>query len=393
MLKLILTLRKTGKLKSFFSNKSDIANIYSAIWENNIYGHGISFKSKEIAIAKCLGETLERISSRYKFNKKILFSSYEQLKKDALNPYFFTDEKSIIKEKIGWIEGRRLSTKKKVLIPAQLIYSYYLKYNKELKFFPLTNIGSGVSAGKNFASTILNGIYEIIERDCFMTGYLNRIKPPLININKIKNNIIIESINKITNQGLKIYLLNINNDLKVSTCLSLILDNKRQIKDRDRHVPLFVMGLKSNINHVKAILGSIEEAYLEWFFTKESLDAFHNPNKKNVTKKSESFFSYKICQKMYFSNNKSVNIRDADYQNIKISPVNELKIISKKLSRLGFQIYYVDITPKIIKNSSYRVYRTIIPLLQPLCLYKNKTYINKKRLQSVFQFFFPSVLD
>ena len=59
------------------------------------------------------------------------------------------------------------------------------------------------------------------------------------------------------------------------------------------------------------------------------------------------------------------------------------------LGKKGHDVYYVDITHSKIKKSGYRVYKIIIPTLQPLYLNESekKGCIREKRLKEVLSFF------
>src|SRR6185503_8757778 len=47
---------------------------------------GSSYKSRELALIRCLGEFMERFSLCYYENDKVTSSSFKDIKQDALNP-------------------------------------------------------------------------------------------------------------------------------------------------------------------------------------------------------------------------------------------------------------------------------------------------------------------
>lgn len=393
IIKLIIFLKFSGILKSLYliNNKFKTPYLYRTTasriksrkgFPNDIKAHGVSFDFKELAIIKCLGEILERLYSSSNSEEKIFFTSFNKIKLSAIKPSDYTSNKKVDTEIIGWVKGYNLTLKRPAFIPGQLVYSNYIPRHKELSFFGLTQIGSGVASGPDFSSVILNGIYEIIERDGFMTSFLNRIALPQLNIDKIIDPKIKSFLKKFRHENRRMLFFDITNDLSIPTFFTLIFDES--IKKQGKVFPVFAIGLKSNINPAKAIKESIEESFLEWL-TQTNYVRSKNFNYKKIMPQSNHIMTIDDLKKLYLS---AKIIKMENSSPIKnFAPDQELRFVLKKLRIKGLEVYYKNISPKKLQEINYFIYRTFIPFLQPLCFYKDNMYINENRLRKVRQYF------
>lgn len=388
---LVLSLKSSKILKSLrpidltgYGKRFYIYNAAASVGNRRALGYGVSFVSRELAILKCLGETVERLYSNWDPTKKVFFSSYNKLGRTAVRPSLYTGRKDIDSRRIGWLPGYNLTLGKNNLIPGQLVYRNYLKFNREIAFFPPTDIGSGVAAGFDGSSIILNGVYELIERDAFMTCYLNKVKPSRIEIGELEDRNLNSLVNKLKLERTTIMVFDITNDLGVPSFLTLINDRAKPIRDRGRTHSLLAAGLKSDLNIGSAVYGSIEEAFLEWTIKKDSLKGrYYSLNK--TCRALLPVITYQDAIDLFSPENKTgcLGFLAAKTTDSEV----EIKYLLDKLKKRGLEISYIDITPKNLGGINYFVYRTFIPSLQPLSFYKFDGLINAGRLRQVLKYF------
>lgn len=352
--------------------------------KTGIESAGSSFSSQYEAILKCLGESIERLCLYCYKEKSIIYSRYKYLKQEALDPSNYKNKSSISNKVFGWVKGYNLTTNISNLIPAQLVYLNFLRLKKE---FPLsTIISTGAAGGFDHESALARGIYEVIERDAFMTVYLNKIQSPLIDISKIKYGLLHLIPAKFRRYNLELYIFNTTNDLDIPCFMTIILD-------KTRSGPAIAVGLKSNLNYLDAIIGSICEAMLVRLFIRTEMVRIIEMSSKsksnykinNLLKKGLYWSKLEMAKKLDFLLNQSPVPLKQDL--IRKSKKNELSSLIKRVDKKGFHVYYVDISIPIFKQVGYFVYKVLIPKLQPLYIDESKREIRTERLKEVSMYF------
>jgi len=150
-------------------------------------GKGFGWKE---AVGSFIGEVIERISlalidkERLNFytindlsHKGVEFVSPLDLLKygRALRTDRFTDESRIVREtKFAFVEGMKLWSKKKVLLPAGDIYLgdiYRFERQRELVYLSTSN---GAAVHESDERAVASGLSELLERNDFMTVWMCR---------------------------------------------------------------------------------------------------------------------------------------------------------------------------------------------------------------------------
>lgn len=349
---------------------------------NNSLGAGISI-SPHIAILKCLVECIERFCSYCYRNKSMPYLSYKEIKNYALDPALFDNNSSLREEKLGWIKGFNLSNDTTCLVPTQLVYLNYKKRGDEI-ILPQPGISTGTAGGFDHESTLLRGIYEVIERDSFMTIYLNKIQAPKIDLTTIKNKTVQLILDSCERYRLELQVFDIATDLGIPSFLSLIID-------RTGLGTAVSCGAKSNLNAKLALTESILESFLVRFWMRSKLFESKlnipriNPYAIDTNEKRGFFWSpTRMLEHLNFLlNQKPVTFR---YNRLE-EPKQELSKVKELFEKRQIKIFYVDITLPIFKKLGIIVYKAIIPNLQPLYLIENKKIVRIGRLKEVSKFF------
>jgi len=341
---------------------------------------GISSISEQKALIKCLVECVERYSL-FTSTERYLMSTYNNLDKIALNPSLYTHNDDTQYKTLSWTKGRNLTTSTEAYLPAQLIDLNNRKFNNEPQLS--TIISTGAAGGFEHEAILLRGIYEVVERDAFMTIYLNAIRAPMIRLDTFKNKKIKMLVDTYKRYKLDIYLFDITHDLGIPVFLSILVD-KTGIG------PAVTIGAKANLDIKNAIIGSMEEAFMArpWirFEMLKNRKRYRSLNtsisrldrallwssKKSICKLNfllhQDPITYKAQKKLRISNNKTA-----------------IRFVIDTLKEKGFFIYYKDITANEFVTSVCKVYKVLIPGLQPLYLTKQEH--NVARLSDVSVFF------
>ncbi len=373
-----------------FDSKDILKQSGYAQTHKNIVARGFSFYSKRDALFKSLMEGIERISLFCYRKQKILYSTSVLLNKPSLNLKEYIANTSINSTRIGWIEGMNLSTHEPTLIPAQLVYLNYLAKNKEPVLFP--TISTGAAAGFDVKPTLLRGIYEIIERDAFMSIYLNRITVPRIPIQNIKNSRIKIVYEMMKRYQLEWYLLDFTHDLNIPVYVSILVDSTKTNMG-----PSISIGVKCSFNKINNILSSLGEALLSRFETKMVTSQMRvRKKRKDITNrylKTLIWWPHTMQKKIHFllKTNQISNKIETIKKRHKTE--EELNRIITILTKKGYSIYYKNIAPVFFRQKELCVLKVIIPALQPLYMNQNNKKVLTKRLKIVGRYFGKNELN
>lgn len=349
----------------------------------DISSSGSSFTSEKEALLKCLVEAMERLNVYFFYKKNVVFSSRNKLDKDSMMLSYFNEDDSLNYIPLGWINGHSLTDDKSVFIPAQLSYLNFGHTYKE----PILNpyITTGAACGLNHESILLNGIYEVVERDAFMTIYLNKISVPRIDLDNITDPDIKSIIQSCERYKLDLYVFNITTDLDIPVFMSVIID-------KTGYGPLVTVGLKSSFDIKKAIIGSIGEALSvrTWLrneiYRKKTNDFHINPDSIRNLKRRGLYWTpqYMIENLDFLLKSLLIEKTIKTYSKDKKSELQEL---IDRLAKKGHEIFYTDITHDIFAKINFRIYWVIIPSLHPLYLDEQRKVIRKDRLKTVASYF------
>ncbi len=217
--------------------------------KTEITSNGFSFFSKHKALLICLSELIERYALHNFSKKNAIKSQFNQINNKALNPSLYCNHSD--DTYFYWIKGQNLTKGQDYLLPAQLIYLY--NFNDEQKLS--VSISTGAAAGFNREQVLLNGIYEVIERDAFMTTFLNKIPAIRLDLSSVKNKELGFIVEKLQRYHLELYVFDITNDLEIPVFLAIVID-------RSGFGPAVTVGAKAGFNIKQGILGALGEALI-----------------------------------------------------------------------------------------------------------------------------------
>ncbi len=253
-------IRPFGKDYDFFISYSKPTEFVEKT--HAIYGSGVSTDVSE-AKKKSAYEAEERNRLFcYDLNAQP-FVSYDEILDKSLDPTLFIplgEENRRFKgfnyrafdhsKKLHWTKAINITNSEEVFIPSFSVYAKYFYALPEEQFYHHTSTGSAIHNTKERA--ILNGIFEIVERDALMNRWYAQMPPCQINIGSIDDPRF-EEIKKIIASldcELKVNLLTLDIPVFVASA-SLISKEK---------APFFALGCSASENVIDSIVKSAYEA-------------------------------------------------------------------------------------------------------------------------------------
>lgn len=361
----------------------------SDIGDYEDYSGGISFDKRK-AYMKALGEVIERYCLAIYKEKDFTISSYKKIKNIAVNPInfsFFTKEQLNTREfkdfrfdeqtKFKWVKGFSIFERKEKYLPAQLIYVPYVFSNEPVIRLP---ISTGAAAGTSLSGAIYRGLCEITERDSFMIYFLNKISPLRLDFSECRDIEINRTLEYIKRYELEIVILDITTDIEIPTILSIVLD-KTGIG------PAVSIGLKTDLNIKKAIIGSLDESLQSRSWIR---DEMYNRNKTK-----DRFKDMIVERGLYWSKKERIKKLGfllktkiiKDYNKYKINTVQDtrkkLRITLEEFRKAKANVYFSDVTVPYIRKNGFFVVKVLADKMQPLYLDEKYKYLGGERLVSV----------
>lgn len=337
---------------------------------------GFSFFSETEALLKCIAESLERYSVRTFTPNETIFGSFKKLYKfyPLVSPDNFvslsSEQKKLQKTRLfeytnktpfTWCLSYDAIKRREVYIPLQLIsFKYNLKPDEKLIYVSTT---TGVAFGTSEISAKRRAVLEIIERDAFLLHYLTRSGGNYIDLkDETIDKKISSFVDYIESYNLKVVCRELLTELGVPTYLSIII-NESGIG------PSLSFGLKTSIDYVEGILGSLQESlHSRGWVRKIYEEGQRYSGKKPIsTLEERALYWYE-----------SLNLKNIDFflrktkkARLEKKILNEkdyLIFLKKKIEENKMSLYLTDITPEKIKSSGFYVTKAIIPELQPFYL-------------------------
>lgn len=227
------------------SKKNDKIHVYSA-------GHNFafsnlnklqleSFRSKSSGKGKCdiqakvgaLCEAIERYSFVSQGNEYKIAASYDQIEQDAIHPSHFNlfsqaqfasrdqpistrtahvPERFCEKTVIDWTPLWSLKDKVYKYIPSAYCYYAYAKENGGSFFNGDSN---GCASGNTLEEAILQGFFELVERDSVALWWYNRVQRPSVDLNGFNDPFFAAMMAEYEAMGRKLWVLDLTSDLNI----------------------------------------------------------------------------------------------------------------------------------------------------------------------------------
>ena len=361
--------------------------------ENYRVSIGVATTRKQ-ALAKAIGEGIERYCSAIYFKKDLSFCSYQDANFNCVNPNEFVGYEPKLYEKndfawkpfkettkVRWTTAIDITNNKTIThVPAAYVYLPYIYGDSEEKI--IQSISTGLACHMSYELAALTAIFEVVERDAFMIFWRNRISPPKINIDTLPFKIQ-HIINEYQSANYKVTLLYITTDIKIPTVLAIL----RCTLPKN---PSLIVAASCKLSPELAVVSALEELELTRSHCIELLrDEQINSNTSYDQfkyQKDHLLFWSRIENlpliNFLFESNTVINI-DQMPNLIIGSASKELDSIINIFTTLNLRILLANITTSDLSHYGFHVIRAIIPKLHPLTFgYKNDEF-QCQRLLSV----------
>jgi ribosomal protein S12 methylthiotransferase accessory factor len=153
-------------------------------------------------------------------------------------------------DEVTWMPVRELPGEGVVFVPASLIYLTFPSLSPEDYF--ATGTSNGLAAGSALPAAILNGLYELVERDAFLITWLNRLPAPEVNFSQGDDDLARSISTHYYRFGTEIRVFNLSTNLPIYVMMGVALDKT----ERGPHA---LVGLGCHLNPQVALRKALFE--------------------------------------------------------------------------------------------------------------------------------------
>ena len=378
----------------FYTTKMADTSKYEGFIKCHSNNGGAAF-TRELAMLASIGESVERYCSSIYNYDDMIYSSYNSLTDDAVNPEewaLFSEKQYAYKSfkfarfdgdtKINWIKGFSLTENREKYVPAVFVYLPYIAEPHESIISPC--VSTGLSAGTSLQDAILGGIYEVVERDAISIMWFNKLSMPVIDsfegsrsIKKIYND-------KISCDGANYELINITTDLGIPVIFSIKKFNSAKGISA-------ACGAASRLDPEKAAIKAMIESaqgakWIQYLHVQDWLWGY-NDDFSDITDFQDHIHLYSMPEMvpgLGFVASSNIKQNICDIENLDTENLNQnIKKCVDLLGNAGHEVIVVNITSSDIQQTPFRVVKVLIPGLQQLNGDHNYPFLGGSRLYNV----------
>ncbi|UII21552.1 YcaO-like family protein [Fulvivirga ligni] len=383
---------------SFFRFNGSAANTEAFGEYRNFAIGGGAATSRELALAKTVGECVERYCAAIYDKQQFPLFTYNEAPFKCVHPKDFalySAEQYIHPEfdfdefttdsPVRWIEALNMDSQEPMWIPASMVFVPYFFYQNGDETPIIQPISSGLSCHCSFEEAVIGGICEVIERDDFMITWqaqLSRTKITKSSLSK-SNQDLVARFEKV---GYEIHLMDISNETGIPGILAVAVGSKTDF------VPL-VVAASVALSPEEAVRKALEElAHTERYAYQikyelprlqahpeydNVLGQVHHVNFwMNPAVRKHAEFLYSSDQYIDFGELKDFS---------KSNPLEEMKEVVSVINASGYEVLITDITTSDIQSLGMKVVRAVIPGYHPLFMGYHKRALGGERLWTVPQ--------
>lgn len=336
--------------------------VYTAIRPTAEYGgvsvYGGKGISKDHAKASAMMEGFERYSAERQDSDEITIATANEISSngDYIDPKSLNLPKEFEKKDISdisleWSIAHDLITDKDYYIPTNAIYHPYTHDNNAESLFKSNT--NGLASGNILEEAILHGIFEVIERDAWSIFELTHKNYSQIDLDTIESEIINETIEKFTSNGINIKLMDFTADINVPTIAASADDTVT------RDAGLLTLGIGTHLDPEVAILRALTEVAQS---RATQINGAREDTVRADFAREVGYERMKRINKYYFKQEEE-QISLSDIENKSTTSINDdLEIVKKELTSNEIKhVLYHDLTRPELDVS---VVRVVIPKME-----------------------------
>lgn len=394
-----MEVRKEAGGPNFFHYRARSCDTAAFARETNFRDSGGASVRREGAMAKAVGEAIERYSSAIFDVENLPLSSYDSASFPCTAPEDFA---LYLPEqyqqpgfpwvpfrrdvRVRWTPARDLITGQEVHVPACRVYmpyTYYLGTGDAPIDQP---ISTGLACHMDWARAALNGVCEVVERDAVMIAWQAKISPPQIRVETLSD-ANYDLVQRLEHGGASVTILDLTLDHGIPTVLSTL-------RGATPATPALVVAGSSSPDPEEAVRKSLEELahtrrYSQYILNHAPRLVPDPPAFESVVDQITHLNFYVDpanlpCAAFLYESRKRIEFDELPNLTTG-NPAGDLDVLAARIAGVGEQVLVSDITSTDVESVGMKVVRAVIPGFHPLHMGHQHRSLGGRRLREVPQ--------
>jgi len=343
----------------------------------NFANNGGAAATARAAIAKALGEAVERYCAAIFRPDDLIYSRHRDLHEPAVHPAGYALYTSAQYDApgfpwrpfdtdttVGWARGISLVTGERTLVPAAYVYVPY-RYQRARSEVPIAQpISTGLACGTSLEDATLTALCEVIERDAFTITWQARLSRPRIRVDSLPADLI-ALVDRFWSVGLTVHLVDITTDIACPTVLT-VAEGSRPTS------PALAVAAAAHPDPEIAVRKSLEELAHTRKFAGQCMD-FLPPVPVDVENEHPAVDDQRAHLRFYcpqeakplarfaWASAEEVGLRD-----IRTTPSQSLDALVADVAAKGQDVLALELTTSDVAELGLHVVRVVVPGCHPL---------------------------
>jgi ribosomal protein S12 methylthiotransferase accessory factor len=383
---------------NFFHYAAWACNTEAFSPQKNFNRSGGASSRREIAVAKAVGEAVERYCAALHDREECPLASFESAPFKCVDPASFALHSPEQYQQPGfpwvpftsstsirWTPARDFLSGETVHVPAAFVWIPYT-FAQSAGDSP---VGQPISTGLACHSTpdmaTLTALYEVVERDCFTIFWQAMISPPQIRIATVSAKIL-DLVRRFELTGDRVLLFDITLDNGIWCFLSVLVS---EAPER----PAFVFAASANLNPEYAAIKALEELahtlqYSQVLMDNRALVSRDNGWEGVRTQKDHLSFAGCHDNRDSFDFMTASQARHSfdEYNNRSAdNALEDTMEATRRIELTGHRVLVADVTSSDIASLGLSVCRVLVPGYHPLFIGHANRALGGRRLYEVPQ--------
>jgi ribosomal protein S12 methylthiotransferase accessory factor len=343
----------------------------------NFANNGGAAATARGAIAKALGEAVERYCAAVYRPDDLIYSCHRDLDEPATDPAgyaLYTPRQYAAPgfpwrpfdsgTTVGWTRGTSLVTGLPTLVPAAYVYVPY-RYRRDRAETPITQpISTGLACGTSVEDATLTALCEVVERDAFTVTWQARLSRPRIRPDDLPTELG-ALLDRFRSVGLAVHMVDITTDIACPTVLT-IAEGFRPTS------PAVAVAAAAHPDPAVALRKSLEELAHTRKFAGQCMD-FLPPVPVDVENEHPAVEDQRAHLRFYcpqeakpFARFAWAGTEEVRLADLRTSPSRSLDALLANVAATGQDVVALDLTTSDVAELGLHVVRVVVPGCHPL---------------------------
>jgi ribosomal protein S12 methylthiotransferase accessory factor len=346
----------------------------------------------EQALAKSIGEAVERHCASFYDPAGVAYAAYADIRGHAVNPADFVlwsadqyatpgfpfprpDERAVI----GWVPAWSLKRQAPVYVPASLVHVTYQPAVPG-EVFEIAPV-SGYAAGITPEEAVLGALLEVVERDAFMIFWRNRLTVPGYDLASFRDGAVHETLSRYATAPVRLFCSRLTTDIGIPVSFAVMVGAHPSL-------PAAMIGASANLDEERAIAKAFQESAMVHLLTR----TLHETRGPWRPRRSEEVLTQED-HALFFASRERLPLldpvlrprsrvaRDGLEKEGGADDVKaQIDTCVARLAAAGLEAFIVDITLPAMKRLGFTVVKALIPGAQPLDFGSHHPHLGGRRL-------------